>query len=78
MIHTGDQYTHYKRGGTYEIVDLATLQSNTVNDGKQVVIYRQLHDTPTYPKGALWVRPLDMFLEEVELDGTMVPRFKKI
>jgi hypothetical protein len=34
------------------------------------VVYRKL-----YGDGSLWVRPLKMFIEDVEVDGRMVPRF---
>ena len=73
-------YTHYKRGGIYRIVGIGTLQSsNKASDENTVVIYEQIHDTPDYPTGHLWVRPLDMFLEKVsDEDGEMVLRFQKI
>jgi hypothetical protein len=31
-----------------------------------------------YGDGQIWARPLNMFLEEVEIDGKKVPRFKYI
>ena len=37
---------------------------------EELVVYRAL-----YGEGGLWVRPLDMFLEDVEQDGRVVPRF---
>ncbi len=49
-------YKHFK-GDYYLTEDLAT-DSET---GEPVVIYRKL-----YEDGALWVRPLSMFLEEVD------------
>jgi hypothetical protein len=30
------------------------------------------------PPHRLWVRPYDMFFEEVEVDGEVIPRFQKI
>ena len=37
---------------------------------EELVVYRAL-----YGEGGLWVRPLDMFLEDVEQDGRVLPRF---
>lgn len=58
-------YRHYK-GKDYEVYDVAT-HSET---GESLVVYR-----PLYGEGALWVRPLGMFTESVEIDGKTVPRF---
>jgi hypothetical protein len=33
---------------------------------------------PEFGSHAHWVRPVQMFLEEVELNGKKVPRFEKI
>lgn len=38
-----------------------------------MVVYR-----PLYGDRKLWVRPLSMFLESVEIDGQVVPRFELI
>ena len=40
---------------------------------EQMVVY-----TPLYGDGGLWVRPLAMFLEQVEHDGVTLPRFTLI
>lgn len=58
-------YRHYK-GGEYRVYGVAT-HSET---GEQLVVYR-----PLYGEGALWVRPLAMWSERVELDSESVPRF---
>lgn len=52
-------YKHYK--GNYYIVEGFARHSET---GEKLVIYRAL-----YEDGALWVRPYDMFLEEVNQNG---------
>ena len=49
-------YKHFK--GDYYLVEDIAKYSETEED---VVIYRKLYDD-----GALWVRPKDMFLEEVD------------
>ncbi len=55
-IKIGRIYRHFK--GDYYLVEALANDSET---GEQVVIYRKL-----YGDGALWVRPLAMFLEEVD------------
>ncbi len=63
-------YLHYKNI-RMEVLGVAK-HSETLED---LVVYKHLDDNPL---SELWVRPLAMFLEEVEVDGKMVPRFKKI
>jgi hypothetical protein len=62
------RYQHYK-GGKYEVIGIAR-HSETL---EELVIYRHLHG-----KRDLWVRPLKMFLEMIEIDDKRVPRFKFI
>jgi hypothetical protein len=61
-------YRHYK-GNLYEVVGVAR-HSETEED---VVVYRALSGD-----GGLWVRPLAMFAETVQVDGRQVPRFARI
>ncbi|MCW8127005.1 DUF1653 domain-containing protein [Microbulbifer halophilus] len=58
-------YRHYK-GELYEMMEVAT-HSET---GEKLVVYRAL-----YGDYGVWVRPLEMFAENVEKDGSLVPRF---
>lgn len=60
------QYRHYK-GGLYEFVCLATLES----DLSAMVVYRAAD-------GSTWTRPKDVFFELVEVDGALVPRFAPV
>ena len=60
------KYRHYKRK-EYEVISVAR-HSETL---EEMVVYRAL-----YGSHDLWVRPLEMFLEEVEVDGKKVPRFQ--
>jgi hypothetical protein len=59
------RYRHYK-GNLYEVIGVAT-HSET---GELEVVYR-----PLYGERGLWVRPLEMFVGTVEVDGTEVRRF---
>ncbi len=49
-------YKHFK-GDYYFVIDIATHSETK----EKYVIYRQL-----YGEGNLWIRPLDMFLSEVD------------
>lgn len=64
MIKLG-KYRHYK-GKEYEVLGIAK-HSETL---EELVVYRAL-----YGEHEIWVRPLAMFLEVVEIDGNKVPRF---
>ena len=59
-------YRHFK-GNKYHILGVAQHSENE----SSLVVYR-----PMYGAGDLWVRPVEMFLETVELDGQQVPRFE--
>ena len=59
------RYRHYK-GKNYEVIETAR-HSET---GELLVVYRCL-----YGDHSLWVRPAEMFLEKVLVDGLEVPRF---
>ena len=61
-------YKHFK-GNKYELLEIAT-HSETL---EQMVVYRAL-----YGEGGVWVRPLSMWKEQVEVDGKFVPRFQYI
>jgi len=52
-------YKHYK-GNLYEVIDVAKHSETE----EEHVVYRTL-----YGDYSLWVRPLAMFIETVELDG---------
>lgn len=61
-------YRHYK-GNEYRVVGLAR-HSETL---EPMVVYEAL-----YGEGGLWVRPAGMFLEEIEIEGNLLPRFKRV
>jgi len=61
-------YRHYK-GGEYTVIGVARHSETD----EQLVVYR-----PEYGERGLWVRPLDMFCEIVEIDGKPTPRFEWI
>jgi hypothetical protein len=61
-------YRHYK-GGEYDVVG-TVRHSETL---EPMTLYRAL-----YGQRGLWVRPAAMFLETVEIDGVVQPRFRKV
>ena len=63
-------YQHYK-GSKYLALGVCK-HSETLED---LVVYICLHENKT---SQMWVRPLAMFLEEVEVEGKKVDRFKFI
>ena len=72
MIEPG-KYKHYK-GNEYEVIGMA-LHSESL---EKMVVYKPLYETPNISEGTLWVRPLDMFMETVEVNGKPMPRFERI
>jgi len=63
------RYKHYK-GAEYEVINLARHSETE----QWHVVYRQC-----YGDEGLWIRPLDMFVEQVKLEnGLTVSRFAKI
>ncbi|WP_417543528.1 DUF1653 domain-containing protein [Marinobacter sp.] len=61
-------YRHYK-GKDYEVIDIARHSETE----EKLVVYRCL-----YGDYSLWVRPLSMFRETVNVAGEQVPRFARI
>jgi hypothetical protein len=59
------RYRHYK-GKDYLVIDVARHSETE----EELVVYRLL-----YGDHSLWVRPLAMFTEEIEHNGTRQPRF---
>jgi cyclomaltodextrinase len=61
-------YEHYK-GNRYEVLGVGR-HTETL---EELVIYRSLYGT-----NDLWLRPLTFFLETVDWEGKVLPRFKLI
>ncbi len=67
MLKPG-KYRHYK-GKEYEVIGIAR-HSETL---EKLVVYKALYQTAGEN---LWVRPLQMFLEDVEIEGKKKLRFE--
>lgn len=59
------RYRHYK-GGEYEVIGVVRHSETE----EPLVLYR-----PLYKDSGWWVRPFAMFIEQVEIDGCLQPRF---
>ena len=59
-------YEHYKKK-RYRVLGVV-IHSETL---EELVLYKAL-----YGERLTWVRPLDMFLENVDIDGVKRPRFE--
>ena len=60
------RYRHYK-GKEYQVLGVAR-HSET---GEDFVVYKKLYDD-----FSMWIRPYDMFIEEVEVNGNKIKRFE--
>jgi hypothetical protein len=66
-LKIGKKYRHFK-GKEYLVLYIAR-HSETL---EELVVYQAL-----YGEKSIWVRPLDMFLEQVEVNGMLVNRFEE-
>jgi len=67
-------YKHHK-GRNYEVIGWA-INTET---REELVVYKALYELPEFDNDTpFFVRPLTMFIEEVEKDGDRIPRFQKI
>jgi len=66
-LQTG-RYRHYK-GSMYEV--LMTARHSETEEW--MVVYKTL-----YGDFSTWVRPYEMFIEKIEVEGQMVERFSKV
>ena len=60
------KYKHYK-GSLYEVLDVARHSETE----EWMVVYKTL-----YGDFSTWVRPYEMFVEKVEVEGKMLARFE--
>lgn len=73
-IHVGKTYQHYK-GKNYRVIAIARYSEDP---NMRYVVYQALYDTPQFGSDTVWVRPYEMFAEDVIVNGVLQPRFKKI
>jgi hypothetical protein len=69
----GSVVEHYK-GKRYTVLALGH-HSETL---EPMVVYKALYEDPHFGDGAVWIRPLSMFFEHVQIGDTVQPRFQVI
>lgn len=62
------RYRHYK-GGEYEVIGVVRHSETE----EPLVLYR-----PLYNDSGWWVRPFALFVEQIEIDGRLQPRFAPV
>jgi hypothetical protein len=65
------RYKHYK-GNEYEVLGVG----RHTEEDDYFVVYRSLAQKNGTPE--FWLRPYEMFIEMVEIDGEVFPRFQKV
>lgn len=79
-------YYHYKHDPSkdefnyaYEVLNIAHHTEVEGLEESAMVVYRPIYEAPVYKMGKHWdVRPLTMFMEEIEKNGKIIPRFRKV
>lgn len=66
-------YKHFK-GTLVEVIGVA-LHSETM---EQMVVYNHPDSVKGRDENTMWVRPYDMFFEEIARDGKKMKRFEKV
>jgi hypothetical protein len=64
-------YRHYK-GNLYRVLHIAK-HSETL---EPMIVYQALYDSPEFGINAVFVRPIDLFLEKVNVNGKEQARFE--
>ncbi len=67
-LQEGTLYMHYS-GKRYQVLSVGRHSENL----EECVVYKAL-----YGEQDIWIRPLAMFLETVEVDGKVQSRFKRL
>lgn len=68
-IEMGVHYRHNKTGREYVTHGIGLIESTL----EPAVVYRDVENPELY-----FLRPVDDFIDEVEIDDEKVPRFKKL
>jgi len=73
-LKPGSIWKHFK-GGRYQVIGVAR---HTEDPSQEFVIYKHLDGENEYGLNQFWVRPKEMFLEEVTRDGKTFWRFEEV
>jgi len=73
QVPIGSKFQHYK-GMRYVILSIGRhSESEDLH-----VVYQALYEDEEFGDGAIWIRPLAMFLQNIQLEGKTIPRFIRI
>ncbi len=72
-VPEGSVFEHYS-GKRYRILSVGR-HSETL---ELHVVYQGLYDCPSFGSNPIWIRPLEMFLETVMINGLEQPRFRLV
>ena len=64
------KYQHHS-GKFYQVIGIARRRK----DLEELIVYKALYENE-FGKDSLWLRTKEEFLEKIEIDGKMVPKFK--
>lgn len=73
-LTSNSKLKHFK-GGLYSVIGTAR---NSEDPAQEFVLYKHLDGEPEFGLDQLWVRPKEMFLEQVTRDGKTFWRFEKV
>lgn len=74
IAEIGKRYRHYKNKKEYVVLSIG-VHTETL---EKMVVYQGQYTDPEFGVCPLWIRPLELFESDVEVDGILVPRFKKV
>ena len=69
LVEIGARYRHSKTGGEYILHSIGLIEATLT----PAIVYKA-----TYNERLYFIRPINDFLGETEIDGKKMPRFKKI
>jgi hypothetical protein len=75
-IVVGGLYRHFK--GPDKVYRVLRIAYDCDNPKKEIVVYEQLYESKDFPRGTVWVRPLEEFLGEKWVEGGLVKRFELV
>ena len=70
VIDVGE-YEHYK-GKRYSVLGVGC----DTETNEYSVVYQPLYEHAGQPD--IWIRPYEMFIETVTVDGVIIPRFRRV
>lgn len=69
-----ERYRHYKNKKLYEVIAHARHSETE----EEMIVYRALYHCDKFGDNQIWVRPMQMFFEDVVHNGQKIPRFQRI